>query len=189
MSEKLGSLMREATASLHLVWEEPGSLRRRAGRRKVSRRAVVALVSVVALGAGGGIAFAPAAGPPRCSERPLIPSMPGPASGPADRLPNVLVAVSPPRLRVYHAAIGVAETVAVELRDRGFYVEEAARTDESVSYHSAVIRYGPGAEEDARVVRAQLIPDEVVMELDPAKSGPEVDLILGTRFTRLAPPC
>jgi LytR cell envelope-related transcriptional attenuator len=184
MRERLRTLMSEATAPLHVVWEEPASIRRRAGRRKLSWRAAVALVSVALLGAGGGVAVGPAS--PPCAPLPEMPE-PSPtfAGGPA----VYVEAVSPPRVRVFHAALGVAENVAAELSDRGFYAVMAARTDESVSFHSAVIRYGPGTEEDAKMLRAQLIPDEVSMDFYQTRQGPEVDLILGTRFQHLLPSC
>ncbi|HZM75267.1 MAG TPA: LytR C-terminal domain-containing protein [Candidatus Limnocylindrales bacterium] len=173
MSEKLGRLMREATAPLHVVWEEPAALRRRAARRRVRQGTALALVSIAALGVGGPAVLGPA-GPPPCLGPAPLPSLPELDS-------NVVAAVSPPRVRVYHGAIGVAENVANELRDRGFAVVEVARTDESMSYHSAVIRYGPDAVGEARLVEAQFVPYEIYMEFDPARTGP-VDLLLGNRF-------
>ena len=178
MSEKLGSLMREATAPLHVVWEEPASLRRRAARMRVRLRIAVGLVSVAALGMGGSVALGPA-DPPPCAAAVPLPSPPPPDYSEPSTM--VFTAVSPPRVRVYHGAIGVASNVADELLKRGFYVEEAARTDESMSYYSAVIRYGPDAVEDAHLVKAQFVPWEVHMEFDPAKRG-RVDLLLGDRF-------
>ena len=88
------------------------------------------------------------------------------------------------KVRVYHPAISVATSVAADFRSRRFDVVEATTTTESTGEFSAVIRYGPAEVGEARLVLAHLPPDLVSMEFDRDKKG-AVDVILGTRFTRL----
>jgi len=176
MRENLQTLMHGATEQLQVQWDPPEAIRRRAQRRRLRWRAAAAFVAVSMLGLGGGVVLAPA-GPPR---------FPEPDPTPSGCVVDLTLPASESevKLRVYHAAVGVATVAADDFRRRGFDVVEAAATTEATGDFSAVIRFGPAEVGEARLVQAYLLPDLVAMEFDPPRSGP-VDVILGPRFRQL----
>lgn len=176
MSESLENLMHEATEHLAAKWDPPEAIRRRGDRRRVGRRVAAALVAATALGVGGTTVLGPTGSP----------QPPEPDSTTASCVADMTLpqSESEVKIRVYHPAISVASSVAADFKARRFEVEEATTTTESIGEFSAVIRYGPAEVGEARLVQAHLLPDLVYMDFDQNKKG-TVDVILGTRFTRL----
>lgn len=89
------------------------------------------------------------------------------------------------RIRVFNATAraGLASTVAAQLRARGYTVI-AVGNDSGAVPGPAIMRYGAGGAPAAKAL-AGLIKGAVSRPV--TRDGPEVDLILGNKFTQLAP--
>ena len=174
-------------------WIEPEEvaerLRRRRGRWRALRHAVVMLIVLLVVGgtgviAGGAVlgrwdlpwAPTPGAAPaPSASADPLAP----PACERAVVTPAVAAGTS---VQVLNATdrTGLAGAVADELEARGFVVAEVGNSAADVP-EAAVVAFPPGAEPAALVTAAQL--SGAVLRSDPA--APVVQVLIGDAWTDL----
>jgi hypothetical protein len=90
-------------------------------------------------------------------------------------------------LNVYNGTktAGLAETVADELKFRGFKIDKVGTAAKQVN-QIAVIAYGPQAIGAAYLVSANFLVDQAVMSFDIKRKDAEVDVTIGTQFEQLA---
>ncbi|MDJ0342128.1 LytR C-terminal domain-containing protein [Streptomyces sp. H10-C2] len=123
-----------------------------------------------------------AAAPPSCkpTATPTPSGKPAPLPKPATIGLNVFNAT---------AKGGLAKTTADELAKRGFRVGKFGNApieyDKKVK-DAALVVAGPAAEQAARVVGTQVAGSTV--RIDPKRTDPGVDLLIGTAYTKLADP-
>jgi hypothetical protein len=103
--------------------------------------------------------------------------------------------VAPPevgdvKLNIYNGTkkVGLAEQIRDEFENRGFKVQKIGTAAGNKVYDEvAVIQFGPRAVAAAWLVRAHfLLVDEDPMEFDLKRENDVVDVIVGTRFQKLA---
>lgn len=172
----------------------------RMGRpRRRGRTALAIVASVVVLGLigwgtlqlidvfSGGKDKGPAqahAAPASCKPTPS--TAPKPAGKPAPLPPPAAIS-----LNVFNATAkgGLAKTTADELAKRGFRVVKFSNApveyDKKVTVAALVVA-GPAGVRAAQVVGTQVAGSTV--KIDPKRTGPGVDLLIGTAYTKLADP-
>jgi len=97
--------------------------------------------------------------------------------------------ITPPQVRVnvYNATqrSGLARSVAAQLNRRGYAVQEIANDPRRMRVPgTAIIRFGAAGDPAAKLLATQI--PQVKMDGDKRRA-PVVDLVLGERFTALAP--
>jgi hypothetical protein len=80
---------------------------------------------------------------------------------------------------------GLAESVADEMKFRGFKIDKIATAPKQVNA-IASINFGPMAIGAAYLVSANFLVDQAVMNFDIHRTDAEVDVTIGTQFEQLA---
>ncbi|MCP2335338.1 LCP family protein [Actinomadura rupiterrae] len=110
-----------------------------------------------------------------------VPDEKKPAGGGGTAAPKI--PASQVRVRVYNASgtSGQANRVAAALREQGFQVEVGGNKPIS---STTKIQYGPGADQQAKVLAAQ-VPDASAPSAASSGQSGLVDLVIGTNWTNL----
>lgn len=82
---------------------------------------------------------------------------------------------------------GLAQTIGAEFANRGLTVKKMqTAAGDRVYDEIAVITYGPDAVGAGWLVSAFFLVDQAKMDFQLKRKGPEVDVVIGTRFQQLA---
>jgi hypothetical protein len=183
MSRPVHERLRQLEAEVQHLRVLPAAAVRARGRRRGRRQAAVVMLGVVAVATTAGLTATRAFDPPQ--QNAAMPA--GPATAPAGPVVACVLALpsdpSEVRIRLLDggAPAGLDDTIATELRERGFTLTRAT----GATSDPTTLRYGPAAIGAATVLRAELTGG-AVMRFDPARSDDTIDLTLGPAFARLA---
>ncbi len=135
------------------------------------------MIFLLLLGAGAAAVWATLR-----TDKPAAAPSPRPCAVSQSPAPAAAAAV---RVRVLNSTnrAGLAAAVAAQLRQRGYLVTGVGNEANAVS-QPAQVRYGPHGVNAARIVLA-VVPGAI--RHPDRRTGRDIDLVLGNRFTRLAP--